>query len=344
MYVNKQNRIRSIEWVDGDGLKLLDQRKLPHETCYLVCKSYRDVIAAIKNMTVRGAPAIAISGAYGVCLAFQEVGLEGLTSAIEEIGSARPTAVNLRFAVEAMRDVLKNSSERELKAALLKRANQLFDEDVQTNQAIARAGLALIPSGAHVIHHCNTGTLATADYGTALGVIRYAHEQGQWIHAFLDETRPRMQGASLSSYELAAFGVPHTVIVDSAAAYLMQVRKIDLCLVGCDQVAANGDVANKIGTYALALAAKAHRVPFYVACTASSIDRSASSGNDIEIEERSVDEVLSIGGVRIAPQGTNAWNPAFDITPHELISGFITERGVLLPPFSDSLNSLSLDR
>lgn len=333
---------RSIEWTDH-GLRLLDQRKLPHVTEYVTLSDYKQVIEAIKNMTVRGAPAIAISGAFAVCLAAKELSLEALPHAIHEIGEARPTAVNLRWAMESMCEVLeyfRTKSKNEISFALLEKAHEIYDTDVQTNLAIAKNGFKLVPETASILHHCNTGSIATADYGTALGIIRYAHEQGRRVHAYLDETRPRLQGASLSTYELQAFGVPHTLIVDSASGFLMKRRKIDMVLVGCDRVALNGDVANKIGTYNLALAAKAHAVPFYVACSSPSLDPNIVSGNEIPIEERAAEEITTVNQKLVTPEGVHVWNPAFDVTPHELVTGFITEKGLLSPPYGKSLMSL----
>jgi len=248
----------------------------------------------------------------------------------------------LAWAVKRMIAIAKAEYETvaELKLALEQEAEKIYAEDIQINRQIGENAQELVPDRANVIHHCNTGALATVDYGTALGIIRIAHEQGKTIHAYLDETRPRLQGASLSAYELQAFGIPHTLIVDSASGHLMRTRKIDFCVVGCDRVAANGDVANKIGTYNLAIAAKAHGVPFYVACPISTIDLSVSSGDQIEIEERNAEEITHIQGVAIAPIGTKVFNPAFDITPAEYITAIITEKGILHPPYSQNLAQL----
>jgi methylthioribose-1-phosphate isomerase len=223
---------------------------------------------------------------------------------------------------------------RSTTSELIEEANEIYRSDIAINLSIAKHGLALVPEDACIIHHCNTGSLATADYGTALGIIRYAHEMGKNLHVFLDETRPRLQGSTLSAFELSAFKIPHTVVVDSAAGHLMKSKRIDLCLVGCDRVAANGDTANKIGTYTLALVAKAHGVPFYVACPSSTIDLNTECGDNIEIEVRNPSEITKIGDRELSPVGTAAYNPAFDVTPAELVTGFVTERGIVLPPFS----------
>lgn len=353
----------SLRWA-GDRLEALDQRRLPHESVYIALRDAEAVREAIVSMAIRGAPLIGISAAYGVAL---EAGAlartptrdaDGTTPdapalraqlerTIERLASARPTAVNLAWALGRMRRVLHQwdaetpGRAEDLATRLLLEADTIAYEDRQTNLAIARHALPLIPPGASVIHHCNTGSLATSDYGTALGIIRYAHEQGRQIHAYLDETRPRFQGAALSAFELAHFGVPHTLIVDSASAFLMSRRAIACCLVGCDRVAANGDTANKIGTYALALAARAHNVPFYVACPRSTLDLALADGSRIEIEERSADEVRRVNGQLVCPEGTQAWNPAFDVTPGSLITAFITERGVVRPPFDAGLRAIA---
>jgi methylthioribose-1-phosphate isomerase len=339
---------RSITW-ENNTLILLDQRFLPHQTIYCEYNDYLQVAEAITTMVVRGAPAIGVAAAFGLVLASRtnETDLvlfrEHLEKAAEKLIQARPTAVNLAWAVKRMMEVVKSEYQtiEDLKQALVLEAERIYAEDIQINRQIGENAQKLVPDRANAIHHCNTGALATVDYGTALGIIRIAHEQGKQIHAYLDETRPRMQGASLSAYELQAFDIPHTLIVDSASGHLMRTRKIDFCVVGCDRVAANGDVANKIGTYNLAIAAKAHGVPFYVACPISSIDFGIGSGNEIEIEERNAEEITHIQGVAIAPKGTKVFNPAFDITPAEFITAIITEKGILYPPYSQSLAQLA---
>lgn len=342
----KTRPFTSIEWREN-SLYLLDQRLIPHEAKYVKIDRYEDVVTAIQSMLVRGAPAIGIAAAYGVSLAAQQWDQSGslneyLKNAVEALRMSRPTAVNLSWALNSLTVIIAAESDPTvLTKKLLDAAHRIYQEDIDANMAIARHGLTLIPPNASIIHHCNTGSLATADYGTALGIIRYAHEQGRNIHAYLDETRPRLQGLCLSAYELIAYQVPHTVIIDSASGHVMKTRAIDLCVVGCDRVAANGDTANKIGTYNLALVAKAHGVPFYVACPTSTIDRDTPTGDTIEIESRAAEEITHTAGARIAPIGTNVYNPAFDVTPASLITAFITEKGILYPPFIESLRSLS---
>jgi methylthioribose-1-phosphate isomerase len=326
---------RSVAITD-DGVRLLDQRRLPHETVYRVYADPAAMAEAIRDMVVRGAPAIGAAAAYALAFAARTMDAPALLAASRVLAAARPTAVNLAWAVDRMMRRLAADGP----AALADEAARIADEDVATNLAIAEHGQALVPDGATVIHHCNTGSLATIDYGTALGVLRVAHERGKRIHVFLDETRPRLQGAALSAWELAQLGIPHTVIVDGASGLVMARRSITCCIVGCDRVAANGDVANKIGTYNLALVARAHGVPFYVAAPGSTIDLATARGADIEIEERSPAEVTHVGGAAIAPAGTPAFNPAFDVTPAELITAIITEHGILRPPYLDALARL----
>jgi methylthioribose-1-phosphate isomerase len=326
---------RSVAITD-DGVVLLDQRRLPHETVYRVYADPAAMAEAIRDMVVRGAPAIGAAAAYALAVAARTLDTPALLAAARVLAAARPTAVNLAWAVDRMVRRLAADGP----AALADEAARIAAEDVATNLAIAEHGQALVPDGATVIHHCNTGSLATIDYGTALGVLRVAHERGKRIHVFLDETRPRLQGAALSAWELGQLGIPHTVIVDGASGLVMARRSITCCIVGCDRVAANGDVANKIGTYNLALVARAHGVPFYVAAPGSTIDRATRRGADIEIEERSPAEVTHVGGAAIAPAGTPVFNPAFDVTPAELITAIITEHGILRPPYADALARL----
>ena len=352
---------QSVRW-DGaaSAVMLLDQKVLPHTIQYKTCTTTAAVSEAIIDMTVRGAPAIGIAAAYGVVIAAIEAKKNGLSAtdfvkhietAITFLRQSRPTAVNLFWALDRMQRALMNSTAAfaggasnptavssaalyKVIAALEEESHAIFNEDIQTNLAIAKNGFELIPDEANIIHHCNTGSLATADYGTALGIIRYAHEQGKKIHVYLDETRPRMQGASLSAFELQQFGIPHTVIVDSASGFLMKKKKISLCVVGCDRVCANGDTANKIGTYNLSIVASAHNVPFYVAAPTSTIDPNTKKGSEIEIEERSGQEITQISGVKISPNNTATWNPAFDVTPGALISAIITEKQIFRGPYS----------
>ncbi|WP_041083673.1 S-methyl-5-thioribose-1-phosphate isomerase [Thermotoga profunda] len=337
---------RSIEW-KKDKLVLLDQRYLPEKTLYLELKTVDKVAKAIKEMIVRGAPAIGVAAAYGIVLCVQKLSknddpIKALEKADDLLRSSRPTAVNLFWALDRMKKIWRefNGSVEDLKAILEKEAIDIEHEDVEINKKIARNGVELVPFGAKIIHHCNTGSLATVDYGTALGVIRYAHEMGKNIHVFLDETRPRLQGARLSAWEMKELGIPHTVIVDGASGLVMRRFKIDLVLVGADRIAANGDTANKIGTYNLAVVAKYHKVPFYIVAPTSTIDLKTPTGQDIPIEERSADEIRRVGNTWVAPQESPVFNPAFDVTPAELISGIITEKGIVYPPFKENLKKL----
>jgi methylthioribose-1-phosphate isomerase len=301
-------------------------------------------------MVVRGAPAIGITAAYGMALAARgsaATTVANLLSDLEAAGNvlrkARPTAVNLSWAIDR---ILRRVAAQEfadvsaLAAAVLAEAHAIEALERESNYQIGVNSLPLVPQGAKIVHHCNTGPLATGAYGTALRVIIAAHEAGKDVHAYVDETRPRLQGARLTAWELQQWGVPHTVIVDGAAAHIMRTVGVDLCVVGCDRVAANGDTANKIGTYQLALAARAHGVPFYVAGPTSSIDMALPSGDDIEIESRPADEVAQVLNCRITPDGTSVANPAFDITPASYITAIITERGVVEPPFTENLAKL----
>lgn len=337
---------RSIEW-KKDKLVLLDQRYLPEKTLYLELKTVDEVARAIKEMTVRGAPAIGVAAAYGMVLCVQKLSknddlIRELQKADDLLRASRPTAVNLFWALDRMKKIWQgfNGSLEDLKMILEKEAVDIEREDVEINKQIAKNGVELVPFGAKIIHHCNTGSLATVDYGTALGIIRYAHEIGKKIHVFLDETRPRLQGARLSAWEMKELGIPHTIIVDGASGLVMKKFKIDLALVGADRIAANGDTANKIGTYNLAIVAKYHNVPLYVVAPTSTIDLKTPAGQDIPIEERSADEIRCVGNSQVAPQESPVFNPAFDVTPAELISGIITEKGIVYPPFKENLRKL----
>ena len=340
---------RSIEWRDG-MVRMLDQRLLPHQTVYLDYADYRQVATAIREMVIRGAPAIGATAAYGLALAARysqaadvDALRRDLATAAEVLRQARPTAANLFWAIDRVLTRLADPGLDTIDAirnATLAEAEAIAAEDGRANRQIGLNALPLIPNRAKIIHHCNTGGLATVDYGTALGVIRAAHEQGKQVHAYLDETRPRLQGARLSAWELQQLGIPHTVIVDGASGHLMRTVGIDLCVVGCDRVAANGDTANKIGTYNLALVAQAHGVPFYVAGPSSTIDLSIACGDEIEIEERPAREITHIEDVQITPNGVSVANPAFDITPARYITAIITEVGVAYPSYEDSLAEL----
>ncbi len=344
---------RSIEW-KNNRLRLLDQRQLPASTTYCEYTDYREVAQAIQDMVVRGAPAIGVTAAFGLAIAARQstattpdAFLTDLKTAGDHLIQARPTAVNLSWAVAHLlklaADTIASKPTKDissLQQMLLAEAQALCQADIEVCKQLGGHAQALIPDSANVIHHCNTGSLAAVDYGTALGIIRVAHEQGKQIHVFLDETRPRLQGASLSAYEMKAYGIPHTVIVDGASGYVMKTRQIQACLVGCDRVAANGDTANKIGTYNLALVARAHNVPFYVACPTSTLDMTLSSGQDIQIEERADTEITQVKGQQITPADTPVFNPAFDITPAEYISALITEKGIVYPPYVENLRQL----
>lgn len=339
----------SIEWQDG-VLRLIDQRVLPQETVYLDFKDYQGVAEAIRNMTTRGAPAIGAAAAYGLALtvyhtqATETSTLRAeLEQAAERLRQSRPTAVNLFWAINRVMKRVANpalDTVEALREAVLAEAHAIFAEDVQTNKQIGYNAMELVPDRAKILHHCNTGSLATVDYGTALGIIRIANEEGKQVHAYLDETRPRLQGAKLSAWELKQLNIPHTVIVDGASGHLMRKVGVDLCVVGCDRVAANGDTANKIGTYNLAVVAKAHQVPFYVAAPTSTIDMSLKHGDEIPIEERDPREITHVGSTQVTPDDTCVANYAFDITPAEYITAIITEVGIAYPPFEDSLAEL----
>jgi methylthioribose-1-phosphate isomerase len=329
---------------------MLDQRLLPGEMQYVEYARAEEVAQGIRSMVIRGAPAIGAAAAYGLALAAyhseaDEVeGVRGeLAQAAEVLRKARPTAHNLFWALDRVLERAERpslESAADLRKAVLAEAHAIASEDVRTNRRIGLNALEVVPDPAKVLHHCNTGSLATVDYGTALGVIRAAHEHGKRVHAYLDETRPRLQGARLSSWELKQLDIPHTVIVDGASGHLMRTVGIDLCVVGCDRVAANGDTANKIGTYNLALAAYAHGVPFYVAGPTSTIDLSLATGDEIEIEERPAREVTHVGEMQVTPDDVEVFNPAFDVTPARYITAVITEEGIAYPPFEKSLKEM----
>ena len=329
----------TLKW-EGGALRVLEQRALPLETKYILCRSYEEVAQAIENMSVRGAPAIGIAAAYGLALA-EEAG--EFDAAAERLAATRPTAVNLFWAIERMKKFrAAHAGDAALASMLASEAAKIHEEDIEINKSIGRCGAALLPEECAVITHCNAGALATGGYGTALGVFRAAAESGKKLKIYADETRPRLQGASLTAYELAADGFDVTLITDSMAAFLMSREKIDAVVTGADRVAVNGDAANKIGTYALAIAAKFHNVPFYVAAPLSTFDINCESGDKIPIEERAADEVRKICGVAAAPD-VPVWNPAFDVTPSELIAGIITERGVIRAPYKENIEKIFLE-
>lgn len=333
--------VPTVEWREG-RVRILDQSRLPEDVAYLDCRDYQTVARAIRELRVRGAPAIGVTAAMGVALGAQALGAtdyEAFARAVEDIcahlAATRPTAVNLFWALDRMKRTLaalQGKPIADIKRYLVEESQRILDEDIAMNKAIGRHGASLLKEGQTVLTHCNAGALATAGYGTALGVIRAAWEQGKKIRVLADETRPVLQGARLTAWELMEDGIPVTLITDNMAGALMQQGQVHLCIVGADRIAANGDVANKIGTYSVAVLARAHQIPFYVAAPYSTIDLATLSGAQIPIEERSPEEVTSIGGGRpIAPKGVVVLNPAFDITPHSLVTAIITERGVFRP-------------
>jgi len=338
--------VRSVEWHEGK-VRLIDQRLLPAELRLVELEEVEAVAEAIRQMVVRGAPAIGATAAFGMALAARRSRardrdglLQDLRAAASLLRAARPTAVNLAWAVErVLRRASTGPDPDRLREAVLEEAQAIADEDVAVNRRLGEVGAALIPDGATILHHCNTGALATVDYGTALGVIRTAHEQGRRLHVLVDETRPRLQGARLTAWELQQLGIPFTLIADNAAGHFLRTGQVDLVLVGADRVAANGDVANKIGTYKLAVVARENGVPFYPCVPTSTIDLSIPTGDDIPIEERPAEEVtgLSFLGRPVVPEGAPVANPAFDVTPHRYVTGIVTENGVAYPPFGLSL-------
>jgi methylthioribose-1-phosphate isomerase len=337
---------KTIEW-KGEALVLIDQRKLPTEEADYICKSYQDVAEAIVSMVVRGAPAIGVTTAYGVALAARDSAatqIQGLRNdisvACEILLQTRPTAVNLRWAIDRMKGVCESHDNENLdvlKERLLKEAHQILDEDIETNRVIGEHGSCLIENGDTVLTHCNAGALATAGHGTALGVIYSAHNKGKRFDVFADETRPFLQGARLTAWELAKNDIPVTLITDNMAGYFMRQGKISSVIVGADRIAANGDIANKIGTYSVAVLAKEHKIPFYVAAPFSTIDTQTPTGEEIPIEERPFEEVTNFFQQAVAPEGIQVRNPAFDITPHELVTAIITEKGILRSSFQEAI-------
>lgn len=336
--------VETIEWT-GEGVVMIDQTRLPRETAYLTARTYIEVADAIRTMVIRGAPAIGVAAAMGVALGAlkaQDLDAE-MPTICETLARTRPTAVNLFWAIERMRRVYESSRGLEpaqIRARLISEAQLVREEDIRTNEAIGRNGAPLIPNGKTVLTHCNAGALATAGYGTALGVIRAAFESGKNIDVFAGETRPFLQGARLTAWELQQDGIPTTVITDNMAGHFLKSGRIGCVVVGADRIAANGDVANKIGTYTLAVLAKENNVPFYVAAPISTLDLSLSSGSDIPIEERDASEVTHVGGVRLAPEGILVVNPAFDVTPSRYVTAIVTERGVARAPYNESLSKL----
>ena len=333
----------TVGWL-GDRVVLLDQRRLPADEVYLECRTWHEVAEAIRTLAVRGAPAIGVAAACGVALAARESTARtarelsaDLEAAMAGLGTTRPTAVNLFWALERMRRLVQKhlgGSVDELRAGLAAEAEEILEEDIASNRRLGAHGARLIPPDARILTHCNAGGLATAGYGTALGVVRGAVEAGLHPFVWVDETRPVLQGARLTAWELAREGIPHTVIADVAAASIMAQGEVDLVVVGADRIAANGDTANKIGTYGLAVLAQAHAIPFYVAAPFSTIDRALADGSAIPIEERDPREVQELAGRRIVPSASPARNPAFDVTPARLITAIVTERGVFRSPYA----------
>jgi methylthioribose-1-phosphate isomerase len=340
---------RTIRWEDG-ALVLLDQTKLPDEEVYLRCESTADVIAAIRRLSVRGAPAIGVAGAYGAAVAAYHIDETDpetfrarFAAELAELRVARPTAVNLSWAIDRVRrivDGLGAASVDEIRVAILREAERIDRQDRESCLALGRLGAELIPDGSTVLTHCNAGALATAGQGTALSVVYAAHQAGKKVHVFSDETRPLLQGARLTAWECQRMGVPVTLLCDNAAGWILSQGKVDRIVVGADRIAGNGDVANKIGTYPLAVLAREHGVPFYVAAPTSTVDLALRSGKEIPIEERAPEEVTEPRGMRIAPIGVSAMNPAFDVTPNALVGAIITDHGIAYPPYEKSLRDL----
>src|SRR5262245_21337804 len=336
---------------EGDLVVMIDQRKLPSEEIYVRCKTAAEVARAIKTMVIRGAPAIGVAAAMGLALGVRKsksTGTQKLAAEFyklcEMMAATRPTAVNLFWAIERMKrsfaaGAQAGESVDQIKERLDREAQRIHDEDVESCRALGAFGADVVPADARVLTHCNAGALATAGYGTALGVIRGAVEQGKRVAVFADETRPFLQGARLTAWELVRDGIPTTVITDNMTGALMRQTPIDLVVVGADRIAANGDTANKIGTYGVAVLAHEHKVPFYVAAPLSTIDLNTPDGDHIPIEQRNVREVSHVGSSQLTPEGASIWNPAFDVTPHQFIAGIITERGICRPPYIETLKA-----
>jgi methylthioribose-1-phosphate isomerase len=342
--------IQTLEWTDA-GVRFIDQTKLPTEESYVTCATYQQVADVIRNMVVRGAPAIGVSAAMGIALGVKNSSAESvgelkkdLDQICQVIGETRPTAVNLFWAIRRMQDKFETLRVRplaQIKQALIEESQRMHAEDIAANQAMGRHGATLMPASGGVLTHCNAGALATAGYGTALGVIRAAVEQGKKIHVYADETRPFLQGSRLTAWELMKDGIPTTVISDNMAGAIMKQGKIGAIVVGADRIAANGDVANKIGTYTVAVLAKEHGIPFYVAAPISTVDLATADGDGIPIEQRNRREVSHIAGKQMVPDGVEIENPAFDVTPAKYVAAIITERGIARAPYGESLRRLA---
>jgi len=337
--------VKTIEW-KSDRVIMLDQRLLPHKEVYRVCRDYQQVDEAIRGMVIRGAPAIGVAAAMGVALGAAKTRGKDFDRRMEQIfltlSKTRPTAINLFWALERMRKVYQNNRSRGVESVqrlLREEAQRIYREDIAANRQMGKFGAKLLQNARQVMTHCNAGALATAGYGTALGVIRALKESGKPVEVWVNETRPFLQGARLTAWELKKEKIPATLITDNMAGYLMDKGRVDAVVVGCDRVAANGDVANKIGTYSIAVLAQRHAIPFYVAGPTSSIDMDCPSGKDIPIEQRDPKEVSHIFGRALTPKGIKIFNPAFDVTSHDLISALITEKGVIRPPFRKNLRT-----
>jgi methylthioribose-1-phosphate isomerase len=339
--------MKPLEWL-GDKLRILDQTRLPHETIFTELLDYRQVISAIKELKVRGAPAIGVAAGYGIALGAGQIETDSiqafrqhLDGILQDFGDARPTAVNLFRTIERMRRAaLVMDDIKGIKQVLVDKALRIHAEEKTATERLSQLGAELIKDGFTILTHCNTGPLATAGYGTALGVIVAASRQGKKVEVMATETRPLLQGARLTTWELMQENIPVTLITDSMAGYFMSRGKVDCIIVGADRIAANGDTANKIGTYMLAVLAYENRVPFYVAAPTSTIDMSLVSGDEIIIEERNAVEVTDLGGIRVAPEGVKTVNPAFDVTPHRYIKAIVTDKGIIKKPFSATLKRL----
>lgn len=341
------SKIRTIQWIDNVS-RMVDQTLLPYEYKYVDIKTGQEMFDAIQNMIVRGAPAIGVSGAHGVALYALEGANKNLSrdefinwliEKAQYLATSRPTAVNLRWAVDKQIEIIKNSKSDidGIVQELIKNGIKLEEEDIEINKKIGDFGAQVVPKGATILTHCNAGALATVGYGTALGVVRSAFANDPTIQVFSDETRPRGQGSRITTLELKMDGIPVTMITDGMCSYFMKKSMIDMVVVGADRIAANGDTANKIGTYTVAIAAKYHNIPFYIAAPLSTIDTNIKSGDEIPIEERSHDEVTHVNGKLVCAEGINVINPGFDVTPHELITGIITEVGILKPDYNESI-------
>jgi len=335
----------AIEWLEG-RLRILDQSRLPREEVFVDLDDYRDVVLAIREMRIRGAPAIGVAAAYGIALGASDIETENkdeflaqLDRVMQTFAASRPTAVNLFEAINRMQRAARGDGVTEIRNSLINEAKRIHKEEMTATELLSRLGAGLIKDGFRLLTHCNAGPLATAGYGTALGVIKASKEQKKKVSVFATETRPLLQGARLTTWELRQEGIPVTLITDSMAGYFMQQKKVDCVIVGADRIASNGDAANKIGTYTLAVLAKENDIPFYIAAPTSTIDLSLSSGDQIPIEERSPEELTHIKGVPIAPEGTRAANPAFDVTPHSYITAIITEKGIIREPYTEGLNT-----